>query len=306
MTQTPNHIGDITRQSWIERQTPPAFGPYIRLARLDRPVGIWLLVFPCWWSILLTHPTIPDALYYGTLFLVGAVLMRSAGCVINDLLDRDLDGRVARTQTRPLPAGEITPKQALLFLIMLLSCSFIILLQFNMITICLGVGAFGLVCLYPLMKRWTWWPQAFLGLTFNWGALMGWAALDGRISVASVMLYVGGVFWTLAYDTIYAHQDREDDALVGIKSTARRLGAHSKIWVGGFSLLAGVFWAIAGWMASTGIIWQAGVMLATVFMLAQTRNWQVNAPQNCLQQFRAHRFVGWILLAGGVAAAVIS
>lgn len=228
-------------------------------------------------------------------------MMRAAGCIINDLLDRDLDAQVARTRSRPLPSGEITPRRAVLFLILLLTISLLILIQFNTVTIALGVASLGLVLCYPLMKRWTWWPQTFLGLTFNWGALIGWCAVTGTLSPTALLLYMGGICWTLAYDTIYAHQDQEDDALVGVRSTARLFGRHSLMMISLFSLMAVMLWAIAGFNAGAGWTWFVAQFVAGIFMLWQIRLLDINDPVNCLARFRAHRMVGWIVLIGALA-----
>jgi 4-hydroxybenzoate polyprenyltransferase len=294
--------GDITRQSWIEQNTPPAWGPYIRLARLDRPIGTWLLLLPCWWSMLLARPDWVTALKYGLLFAIGAVVMRGAGCTLNDWLDRDLDGQVARTRTRPLPSGEITSRNSLIFLGLQLGIALVILLQFNAVTIGLGVAALGLVFPYPLMKRITWWPQAFLGLTFNWGALMGWCAITGTVSATAIALYLGGIFWTLGYDTIYAHQDVDDDALIGVRSTARRLGTYSRQWVAGFYGLAVLGWGIAGWLGSAGIGWFAGLILVAFTFGRQIILWKSDDPTNCLARFRDNRMIGIILLGAALVS----
>ena len=293
---------DITRQSWIEQHTPASWGPYIRLARLDRPIGTWLLLLPCWWSMLLARPDALAGVKYGLLFALGAVLMRGAGCTLNDWLDRDLDAKVARTRTRPLPAGEVSSRQALVFLGGQLLLSLGVLVQFNWVSIGLGVASLGLVFPYPLMKRLTWWPQAFLGLTFNWGALMGWSAITGQISLASLCLYGGGVMWTLGYDTIYAHQDRDDDALIGVRSTARRLGDQSRIWVAGFYGLAVAAWVVAGVLAEAGPGWFGGLLLAAILLGRQVTGLDIMDAGNCLARFRDNRLVGFVLVVGALVA----
>src|SRR5437868_4516794 len=225
---------DIPRDGWVAR-LPRALRPYARLARLDRPIGTWLLLFPCWWGLALAGSH--EVILYG-LFGLGAVLMRGAGCTLNDIADRDFDRMVARTATRPLAAREITVLQAAMFMGLQLAVSLAILLSLDRVAIALGVASLGLVAIYPFMKRITWWPQVFLGLAFNWGALMGYAAVRGAIEWPSVLLYAGGIAWTLGYDTIYAHQDKEDDARIGVKSSARRLGDTSKPWLLGFYMTA--------------------------------------------------------------------
>lgn len=222
---------DINSTGWIAR-LPPRWRAYALLARLDRPIGIWLLLLPGWWAIALASGGFfsmsANAWLSFALFGVGAVVMRAAGCVVNDLWDRDLDRRVARTQGRPLAAGTVSPQHALVFLAALLMMGLIILLQFNALTVALGLLSLPLIALYPLAKRLTHWPQMMLGLVFNFGALMGWSAITATLPLPAFILYAAGIFWTLGYDTIYAHQDREDDALVGIKSSALRLGAYAK------------------------------------------------------------------------------
>jgi 4-hydroxybenzoate polyprenyltransferase len=306
---------DIPRGSWIGRLLPAVVQPYARLMRLDRPIGTWLLLFPCWWGLFLAadlpllwsmksllhlvcEPTI--------LFGIGAVVMRGAGCTYNDIVDHDFDARVARTALRPIPSGQVSVRQAILFLVAQLLVGLLILLSFNRFTILLGVLSLALVFTYPLMKRVTYWPQAVLGLTFNWGALMGWAAMTGGIGMPAVALYAGGIAWTLHYDTIYAHQDKEDDALVGVKSTALKLGAQTKPWLGGFSIATVILFEIA--MASAGLGWPAMLAVAAV---ALHLTWQIltvhlDDPADCLAKFRSNRWIGWILLAGIVAGQLVT
>ncbi|GAB4364986.1 MAG: 4-hydroxybenzoate octaprenyltransferase [Kiloniellaceae bacterium] len=294
---------DIRADHWVLRLAPAAARPYLRLARLDRPIGTWLLLFPGWWSIALgdaaanAGPSWALYLYFG----VGAVLMRAAGCTVNDILDRDIDGKVARTATRPIPAGEISLTQAGLFLLALLLVSFAILLQMNLLTVILGCASLLLVFPYPLMKRITYWPQAWLGLTFNWGALIGWTAATGFFGWPALLLYLGGIAWTLGYDTIYAHQDKEDDALIGVKSLALRLGDGSKAWFAVFFSIAIVLFGAAGW--SAGMLWPFWIGLAAT---AAQFAWQVvdvklDDPFNCLAKFKSNRLGGWLLLAGILA-----
>ncbi len=288
---------DIPRHGWVAR-LPPALRPYARLARLDRPIGTWLLLFPCWWGLALAR-SLDWWLYLG--FGVGAVLMRGAGCTLNDIVDRDLDRRVARTATRPLAAREISVAQALGFMALLSALSLGILLTLDRAAIGLGVLVLGLVAIYPFMKRVTWWPQLFLGLAFNWGALMGYAAAAGSLGLGCLLLYIGGIAWTLGYDTIYAHQDKLDDALVGIRSSARRLGDATKPWLIGFYLTAIILWAAAG--AATGFGWPLWLALA---LAAGHFGWQVRAvaldrPDSCLTVFRANTVTGWLVLGGLLA-----
>ena len=308
---TPSADGtDIPPDSWIDRYAPSGWQPYLRLMRLDRPVGTWLLLFPCWWSLALAPR--PEGygwydLWLAVLFGLGAVVMRGAGCVINDLWDRDIDKRVARTRTRPLASGAISPRQALAFLAGLLLLGLLVLVQFNGTTITVGALALLLVVPYPLMKRITHWPQLFLGLTFNWGALVGWTAATGSLGWPALALYAGGVFWTLGYDTIYAHQDKADDRKIGVKSTALRLAEASRAWVGGFYALALVALAIGG-LASGLAAWAFLPLLALagVHLGWQVTGWRPDAPSDCLTRFRSNRDFGALVLIAIVVAAIAS
>ncbi len=288
---------DIRRGNWVDRFLPSTLAPYARLARLDRPIGTWLLLFPGWWSLTMAAPAKPD-LWLMALFAVGALLMRGAGCSFNDIVDREFDGRVARTATRPIPSGAVSVRAAAIFLGLQLLLALIILLQMNGLTIALGAGSLALVATYPFMKRITYWPQAFLGLTFNWGALLGWAAATGRLEAPAFLLYAGGIAWTLFYDTIYAHQDKEDDALIGVKSTALKLGASTRPWLILFAVVALGFWIAA--FAAAGLGWAAylGLAAAGLLFAYQIRATNFDDPADCLAKFRAHRWLGWMLLAG--------
>jgi len=294
---------DIQAGDWIDRHVPAGFRPYLRLARVDRPIGTWLLLFPGWWSLALAAAPgdLPDG-YVMVLFAIGALLMRGAGCTINDIVDRDFDRRVARTATRPLASGALSLKQAMVFLAIQLGIAFLILLQLEPLAIKLGVLSLLLVIAYPFMKRITWWPQAFLGLTFNWGALLGYAAVTDTLAWPPVLLYAAGFFWTLFYDTIYAHQDKEDDALIGVKSTARYFGDKTRSWLTGFAivtillLMLVVITAGLGWVAKLGVI---GVALHLGW---QTVSCNFDDAKNCRDTFYSNRYIGWILLAGFVIA----
>src|SRR5487761_1416345 len=236
---------DIHRDDWADRYAPAALVPYIRLARLDRPIGTWLLLFPGWWSIALAAQGWPDWRLI-VLFGIGAVAMRGAGCTLNDIADRDFDGKVARTRTRPIASGAISIKQAIAFMALELAIGAAVLLSFNRMAILLGVLVLALIATYPFMKRITYWPQVFLGLNFNWGALLGWAAVAGALAWPPVLLFLGGVFWTIGYDTIYAHQDKEDDARIGVKSSALALGARTRPALFAFYAASVALWAAAG------------------------------------------------------------
>ena len=301
MTTPDQTLADAVAAHWADRLLPRGARPYARLMRLERPIGWWLLLLPGWWAIALAGPDWRVM----ALFFAGAIIMRGAGCVWNDIADRDFDAQVARTRARPIPSGQVSVKQALAFLGLLLLAGLIILLQFNTLTIALGVASLGLIAAYPFMKRFTWWPQAFLGLTFNWGALMGWAAVTGNLGATPLLLYAGGIFWTLAYDTIYAHQDKEDDALAGIKSTALRLADNSPTWLAGFFALSLAAFTIAGFTADAGIAFFAGVGAAGLHALWQLKTFNGDDPAICLKLFRANRAFGLLLLAGILADALV-
>lgn len=291
---------DILTEKFIFKKTPAAWHPYIKLARMDRPIGVWLLLFPCWWSLVLAHGNLAAMGFYGwwlmLLFGAGAILMRSAGCIINDLWDRKLDAQVERTQTRPLPAGELSVMQALKFLAALLGISFLILLTLPKLCIWLGIFSPLLVISYPLMKRITWWPQLFLGLTFNWGALMGWAAVHEGIGLGAVFLYIGGIFWTLAYDTIYAHQDKEFDLRMGMKSTALLFADRSLHFIRIFYAAAMGCFLFAKLVSDPKLVTLLLALLPAAHLYWQTRAWNMHDPENCLKIFKSSQIVGWLVL----------
>jgi 4-hydroxybenzoate polyprenyltransferase len=304
MTDKAAGFTDIGRGDWIDRLVSPALRPYARLARLDRPIGTWLLLFPCWWGLALASPGWPDpALLLA--FAVGALVMRGAGCTFNDIVDRDFDAQVERTRARPLPSGAVSLKGAVLFLALQLAVGLAILLAFNGFTILLGIASLALVFTYPFMKRITWWPQAFLGLTFDWGALMGWSAETGGLAAPALLLYAGAIAWTVGYDTIYAHQDKEDDALIGVRSTARLFGAASARWIALFYALALLGFGAAG--AAAELSWPFWIALAAAgLQLAwQVKGLTTDDAADCLTRFRSNRWVGWILVIGMVAARLL-
>jgi 4-hydroxybenzoate polyprenyltransferase len=305
MTDKAAGFTDIRRGDWVDRLAPPPLQPYLRLARLDRPIGTWLLLFPCWWGVALASAGWPEPRLL-LAFALGALVMRGAGCTYNDIVDRDLDARVERTRHRPLPSGAVSLRGALLFLALQLLAGLAILLSFNGFTVWLGISSLALVFSYPFMKRITWWPQAFLGLTFNWGALMGWSAATGDLAPAALLLYAGALAWTVGYDTIYAHQDKEDDALIGVRSTARLFGDASRRWIALFYALALAGFAAAG--AAAGLGWPYWIALAAAgLQLAwQVRGLRIDDPADCLMRFRSNRFVGWILFAGMVAGRLMT
>lgn len=296
---------DIRQDFWLYRLLPPGARPYASLARLDRPSGTWLLLLPCWWALALAPAPAglwPDA-WLVLLFAVGALVMRGAGCTINDIADREFDAKVARTATRPLPSGAVTLRQAVAFLGLQLAVGLAILLCLNGTAIWVGAASLALVVAYPFMKRFTYWPQAFLGLTFNWGALLGWAAATGEVGWPALALYLAGLNWTLVYDTIYAHQDRADDALIGVKSTALKFGRRTGLWISGFGLLAVALWALAGWLQGAAWPWYAGVGLAALHLAWQIATLDIDDPVGCKRRFQSNRWTGLLLVLGALAAA---
>lgn len=293
-------VADATADNWVDRFAPEGMRPYLRLMRADRPIGVWLLLWPCWWSVALAGTQRGDAypdLWLLTLFAIGAIAMRGAGCTYNDLVDRDIDGKVARTRSRPLPNGDVTPRQAKVFMGSLCLVGLVVLLQFNLFAIGLGIASLGIVAVYPFMKRITSWPQAVLGLAFSWGALMGWAVIFGRLDVAPVLLYLAAVTWTIGYDTIYAHQDKDDDAMLGLGSTALAFGGQTKSWLMLFFGLTTLLLLAAGFHASAGPVYFVGVAFAGVHLAWQVITLDVDDADNCLVRFRANRDFGALVFA---------
>ena len=291
-------VADALPGHWADRYLPQAARPYARLARLERPIGWWLLLLPCWWGLALGQIAAGGGMpnpWHAVLFLVGAVVMRGAGCTLNDIADRDFDAQVARTRSRPIPSGQVTIRQAFAFLALQCLVGLAVLVQFNGFTIATGVASLGIVAVYPFMKRITYWPQAVLGLAFNWGALVGWTATHGALSPAPLLLYAGGIAWTLAYDTIYAHQDKEDDVLIGVKSTALRFGESSRPWLAGFFLAALALIDAAIWMAGGGLAAHLGVAAAGLHGAWQLSRFAADDSARCLELFRSNRIFGLII-----------
>lgn len=308
-------VADAVIGNWVDHLAPPWSRGYLRLSRADRPVGTWLLLLPCWWGVLLAaaadQPR-PFDLWIIAGCALGAFLMRGAGCTWNDITDRKFDAEVERTRSRPIPSGQVTTKQALAWALVQCLLSFAILLTFNLTTIFLGILALAPVAIYPFAKRFTWWPQVFLGLAFNWGALLAWVAHTGSLSWPPVVLYIAGIAWTLFYDTIYAHQDTEDDALIGVKSTARLFGEASPEWLRRFLMLTVMLLGLAVIMAlvPTGNVLSLILALIGVWGLGWHLAWQlrkldINKPDVCLMLFRSNRDAGLILVLFLAAAAVV-
>jgi 4-hydroxybenzoate polyprenyltransferase len=293
-------VADAGARNWVDRFAPAALAPFLRLARADRPIGFFLLALPCFWSVALAGRSVGEAYpdpWLLVLFAAGALVMRAAGCTYNDLIDRDIDAQVARTRGRPLPSGQITPRSAFIFMLVLCLIGLVVLLSFNSTTIWLGLGVIPIVALYPFVKRFSHWPQVVLGIAFNWGALLGWPAVLGRLDWPAVVLYAGAVAWTIGYDTIYAHQDREDDDLIGLKSTALKFGRATKAWL---ALLYAIAWlaiVAAGIMAHAGTAFLLVMMAAAAQLAWQIATLDIDDPENCLERFRSNRDFGVIVLA---------
>jgi len=300
MSPATGSVADATG-NWVDTLAPAWARPYLRLARLDRPIGSWLLLLPCWWSSALAaiaaHNAAPS-LAHLALFFVGAFAMRGAGCTWNDIVDRDLDGSVERTRSRPIPSGQVSVFQAALFLLLQALVGFAVLVSFNTFTVALGVASLAIVAVYPFMKRITYWPQIVLGLAFSWGALMGWAAAFGRLDAPALLLYAGSIAWVIGYDTIYAHQDRDDDALIGIKSTALLFGARTKPMLALFYSLAVVLIGAAGLRAGAGLAFALGLLAFAAHLAWQVVRLDIADPDRCLALFRSDRDAGLILFAG--------
>jgi 4-hydroxybenzoate polyprenyltransferase len=299
-------VSDAT-DNWVDTRAPLWSRPYLRLCRLDRPIGSWLLLMPCWWSAALAAGIAHDVgrlPLIVVLFLVGAFVMRGAGCTWNDITDRDLDALVERTRSRPIPAGQVSVAQAAVFLVLQALVGLAVLLQFNRFAIVTGIASLVIVAVYPFMKRITYWPQIVLGLAFSWGALMGFAVILGRIDATALVLYAGSIAWVIGYDTIYAHQDAEDDALIGIKSTALLFGTRTRpalmVFYGLAVLLIGVALALAGagWMA-----W-LGLAAFAVHLVSQIETLDIGDPKLCLRIFKSNRNAGLLLFAGLLADAM--
>ncbi len=307
MSKAAARVADATG-NWVDTLAPPWSRPYLRLARLDRPIGSWLLLMPCWWSAALaagvSHHLSRLPLVVA-LFFVGAFAMRGAGCTWNDITDRDLDARVERTRSRPIPAGQVSVPQALVFLVVQALVGLVVLLQFNRFAIATGIASLVIVAVYPFMKRITWWPQVVLGLAFSWGALMGFAVTLGRIDAAALLLYAGSIAWVIGYDTIYAHQDAEDDALIGVKSTARLFGAQTHRALIAFYALAVVLIGAAMWLAGAGLAAWIGLAAFAAHLAWQIRRLKINDPALCLRIFKSNRDAGLLLFAGLLADAVM-
>jgi 4-hydroxybenzoate polyprenyltransferase len=303
-------VPDAPRGNWVDRWLPARARPYARLARLDRPIGWWLLLWPCWWSSALAinwvEAPFPVPIHL-VLFLIGAIVMRGAGCTYNDIVDRKIDAEVARTRSRPIPSGQVSVRAAIVFLFVQAFIGFLVLIQFNAFTILLGIASLGTIAIYPFLKRFTNWPQIGLGISFSWGALMGWSGLLGDVvEWQPILLYLGCVFWVIGYDTIYALQDKEDDALAGIRSTARLFGANAKKLVAfAYACATGLF-AVAFWLSEVGFVGFVGLGLGALHLGWQVATLDTDSPERCLRLFRSNRDYGWIIFLAIVVDAALT
>lgn len=307
-------VADAPNGHWVYRVLPRSIWPYAQLARWDRPIGWQLLLWPCWWSAALAASAYPrpgdpllsllPAPLYLMLFLIGAVAMRGAGCTYNDLVDEGIDNQVERTRSRPLPSGQTTRRRAWLFLVLQALAGLAVLVQFNSFAILLGVCSLAIVAVYPFMKRITNWPQLFLGLAFSWGALMGWAVEFGDLDGSAILLYIGSILWVIGYDTIYAHQDKEDDAIVGVRSTARLFGDNTKAWLAGLYGGTLICFAIAFASAQAPVVALAGLIAAGAHMARQITVLDIDNPDQCLRLFRSNNQVGWLIFLGLIGGAL--
>jgi 4-hydroxybenzoate polyprenyltransferase len=300
MSDTAGRVADATG-NWVDRLAPSPLRPYLRLARFDRPIGAWLLLMPCWWSAgiaaIAAKQAVPSP-WHLLLFFVGAFVMRGCGCTWNDIVDRHIDAQVARTRSRPIPSGQVSVTGAVVFLLLLALIGLAVLAQFNAFAIGTGIASLAIVAIYPFFKRVTYWPQVVLGLAFSWGALMGWAAVFGRLDLPAFLLYAGSISWVIGYDTIYAHQDREDDALVGLKSTALLFGARTKPILAAFYAAALLLIGAAGWSAGAGSLFAFGLAAFAAHLVWQVWRLDIDDPERCLMLFRSNRDAGLIMFAG--------
>jgi 4-hydroxybenzoate polyprenyltransferase len=306
MSETAGRVADSTG-NWVDGLAPAVTRPYLRLARLDRPIGSWLLLMPCWWSVGLTGMRADHfpSLWHIVLFFIGAFAMRGAGCTWNDLVDRDLDALVERTRSRPIPSKQVTVAQATVFMAAQALIGLLVLIQFNRFTIVTGIASLGVVAVYPFLKRFTYWPQIGLGLAFSWGALMGWPAAFGELGWPAYLLYAGSIAWVIGYDTIYAHQDRDDDSLIGIKSTALLFGDRTPAMLTTFYAVAVALIGAAGLMAGGGVIFVLGLIAFATHLTWQVLRIDIDNPAHCLVLFKSNRDAGLILFAAMLLEAAL-
>jgi 4-hydroxybenzoate polyprenyltransferase len=306
MSDTAGRVADSTG-NWVDNFAPAVTRPYLRLSRFDRPIGAWLLLMPCWWSVGLAGMRADHfpSLWHIVLFFIGAFVMRGAGCTWNDLVDRDLDAKVERTRSRPIPSRQVTVAQAIVFMVAQALIGLLVLIQFNTFTIITGIASLGVVAVYPFLKRFTYWPQIGLGLAFSWGALMGWPAAFGELGWPAYLLFAGSISWVIGYDTIYAHQDRDDDSLIGIKSTALLFGERTPTMLTIFYAIAVVLIGAAGLMAGGGFIFVIGLLCFAAHLGWQVLRIDIHDPAYCLVLFKSNRDAGLILFAAMLLEAAL-
>lgn len=310
MPNDSGRVSDAPSNNWVYRFLPAGLWPYAQLARWDRPIGWQLLMLPCFWSVGLAANVaaasdslnLVQLVWYLFLFFIGSVAMRGAGCTYNDVVDQDIDMQVARTRSRPLPSGRVTSRQAKIFMLVQALVGLLVLLQFNLFAVALGIASLATVAIYPFAKRFTDWPQFFLGLAFSWGGLMGWAAIFGSLALSPVILYAAAIAWTIGYDTIYAHQDKEDDALVGVRSTARLFAENTAKWLVGLFSLTLLLLAISFALAGVGMVAYLGLLVAAAAFAYQIRVLDIDDGAQCLKLFKFNGVVGAIIFAGLVLA----
>ena len=304
MTTTSDSAPQPSASTWVDTRAPRILRPWLKLARADRPIGVWLLMWPCWWATALASPEWPSP-FLLFLFFVGAAVMRPAGCVINGIMDRDFDARVERTRTRPLASGEISLLGALIFLALLMAVGLLVLVQLDRAAILVGAASLGLVALYPFMKRITHWPQLFLGLAINWGALVGWAAVQGELGLVPLALYAGCVCWTIGYDTIYAHQDKTDDIEIGVKSTALAFGKRTKPLLALFYGLFMIGLIATGLLANLHWIFFAALVPTALHFIWQVTTLEMDTPASCMKRFVSNGQVGVLVFLAIVAGQML-
>jgi len=302
-------IADAPPSNWVDRWAPESWRPYLRLGRFDRPIGAWLLLFPCWWSQTLAQIDLGQTFLnfgYLVLFAIGALAMRASGCAYNDYIDRDIDAQVYRTANRPIPSGQVSPEAALVFVAATACVGLAVVLNFNWFTIWLAISSLLVVAAYPFAKRLIPYPQLVLGFAFSWGALVGWAAVKGSLGLPALVLFTGCVLWTIGYDTIYAHQDKEDDALLGLGSTALKFGGNTVSFVGALYGLAAIFWLVAGALAGAHLVYFLAVALVFLQMSWQVATLDIHDSANCLRRFQSNRDVGLAVFLGLLADKALS
>ena len=299
-------LEDANKSNWVDSSCPSWSKPFLKLSRLDRPVGAWLLLIPCFWGLGLALVSKPESITLSDLWIVigcimGSILMRGAGCTWNDINDKNIDAHVKRTRNRPIPSGQISIKQATIWMLIQMAFAFLILLTFNKFAIVLGISSLIPVMFYPFAKRLTWWPQLFLGVAFNWGILLAYVANSQELKLSAISLYISGIFWTLFYDTIYAHQDTEDDLLVGVKSTALLFGKNTKTWLASFAILSFLFMEASFFLALTPIfsmpllILSSGGFLFALHLFSQIKKLDINDTKICLKLFKSNKNAGLLV-----------